>query len=247
MYPVLFHVGSISIYSWGVVFAATLLACAILVRIEIKRQGLNPDITYDLILLAAVGGLVGARVFYVLGHWNYYAQTPIRIFNISEGGLVFYGGLGGGTLAILLYVKAKSLPIWKIADLAAPALAMGAAIGRVGCLLNGCCYGKPSRVPWAIFLAGMPRHPTQIYEILMNLAIFTIIWFWRRKFTQEGLIFWLYLFLYSAARFNVEFLRETRAAALGLSASQLISIGIFLIASGHFFWVYQSPIKKKGF
>lgn len=235
MQPILFQIGSIRVYSWGFFFALAVLVSALVAQREAKHQGLEPDITYDLALWAAIGGIIGSRIFYVIGNWPFYAQDLWKILDLRQGGLVFYGGLVGGTGTVLLYIKAKNLSVWKIGDIIAPGLAIGAAIGRFGCLLNGCCYGKRSNLAWSIFLADAWRHPTQIYEILMNLAIFAILWLYSRRSTrEEGLVFWLYLLLYSLARFNVEFLRETREAALGLSASQVISIGIFLAASFRF-------------
>ncbi len=230
MYPILFRIGPITIKSYGFMLALAFVVGILLARREARRKGLNPDLVFDLVLYAAIGGIAGARLVYVIGHLREFLMTPLRIFAIWEGGLVFYGGLVGGTLAVILFIWLRELPLWEIGDTIAPCLALGYAIGRIGCFLNGCCYGRPTNLPWGVNFFDVPRHPTQIYSSLYSLIIFGILWSLRAKIARPGILFWLYVLMYSAARFGVEFLRESPRAAVGLTASQFTSIGIFILA-----------------
>lgn len=230
MYPIIADFGFIKIYSYGIFLALAFLMAAFVAFKETKRKGYDGDIAYDIVLMAIIGGILGARIFYVIGHFEYFLESPLDIFKIYEGGLIFYGGFLGGAIAILLYLRLKNLPIGDFADVVAPSLAIGSAVGRLGCFFNGCCYGKPATIPWAIHFFDANRHPTQIYEFLMNLSIFGILWFARKKITRSGFLFLTYLMLYSIARFCVEFLRVTIPVAFRLSGSQIISIIIFVFA-----------------
>lgn len=230
MYPILLRVGPVTIYSFGLAIALAFLAAMLVVRFEVRRRGFHPDLSYDIVLWALVGGIIGSRIIYVVGHWNYYTDDPIKILLIQSGGLVWYGGLLGGAAAVILFLKKKNLPLATFADIVAPALPLGAAVGRIGCFLNGCCYGKPTSLPWAVDFLGAQRHPTQIYEFFMNLAIFGIVWSVRKRMGKPGTLFWLYLALYSLARFSVEFVRVTIPVWIGLSGSQLLSILLFIAA-----------------
>jgi len=233
LHPVLIKIGSISVYSYGFILAVAFIVSFFIAISEAKRKSISLDVVYDLTLAAMIGGVVGARIFYVIAHLDYFFEHLLKIFVIQDGGLVFYGGLVGGTLAVFLVISLKKLVTSKVADMVAPCLALGGAIGRIGCFLNGCCYGKPSNVFWVVKFPGLPyaRHPTQIYDLLYNLIIFGIIWNFRKKTDKDGMIFWIYLFLYSTGRFIVEFFRVTKIVSLGLTGAQLISLGIFLISA----------------
>ncbi|MBI4743287.1 MAG: prolipoprotein diacylglyceryl transferase [Actinobacteria bacterium] len=228
MYPIIADFGFMKIYSYGFFLALAFLAATVVVLMETKRKGYERETAYDVVLLAIIGGVFGARIFYVIGHLKYFLIVPLDIFKIYQGGLVFYGGFLGGAIAILLYLKQKKLSIGDFADIVAPAVAIGAAVGRLGCFFNGCCYGKPATIPWAIHFFDTNRHPTQIYEFLMNLSIFGILWFLRKRITEKGFLFLIYLIIYSIARFCIEFLRVTIPVVFGLSGSQIISIFMFI-------------------
>lgn len=230
MYPILFNWGPITIYSYGFMLALAFLLGIYFARLEAKRKSINPDLIYDLAILAALGGIIGARFFYVIGHWELYSRNWKAIFAFQEGGLVFYGGLAGGALAILVYLKAKKLLICDIADMIAPSLAIGYSIARIGCFLNGCCLGRVTNVPWAVNFPGVEglRHPTQIYSLFYGLVIFGILWGLRKKLIRSGQLFSLYLLLYALARFIVEFFRDTRPFFAGLSIYQVLSLGLIL-------------------
>ena len=146
----------------------------------------------------------------------------------------------------MIVVWRKRLPAAQVADMAAPALAMGAAIGRIGCFLNGCCYGKLTNIAWAIPLNGQLRHPTQLYDMAYNLIIFGVLWDIRKRVTREGLLFWLFLLMYSVGRFGVEFFRVNPRILAGLSGSQIFSLILFLVSAGVIVFKYKPWLGKKG-
>ncbi|MDP3013880.1 MAG: prolipoprotein diacylglyceryl transferase, partial [Candidatus Subteraquimicrobiales bacterium] len=228
MHPILFKWGPITVYSYGFMLAIAFLVGILIARSEARRKRINPDLTFDLAILAAVGGIVGARLFYVIGHWELFLRNWKAIFAFQEGGLVFYGGLAGGAIAILVYISKKKLSIAETADLIAPSLTIGYSIARIGCFLNGCCYGRETKVFLSVNFPGVEglRHPTQIYSSLYGLVIFGILWGLRKKLTRSGQLFSLYLLLYALARFIVEFFRDTRPFFAGLSIYQVLSLGL---------------------
>ncbi len=187
-----------------------------------RAVGINPDHMYDLVFpWILVGGMLGARLLYVISYWDrdFAGQPFTDVFQIWRGGLVFYGGLLGAVLAAMYRIRKLKLPLWKTADCFAPSIALGHAFGRIGCLLNGCCFGRPSDLPWAvnfpnnqIVLAdgsylNHAVHPSQVYETLLNLGLFGVLtWLHgRRKF--DGQIFALYLISYALIRGFTEFFR----------------------------------------
>ncbi len=233
MYPILIKIGQFTIYSYGFFLAIAFLVSFFLVKAEVKRKGFKTEITYDLILLAIIGGIIGARLNYVLSDLNFFRQRPLAIIGIGStglSGLVFLGGVIGGTIAILIYIWIKKLPVWKIGDIAAPALAMGAAIGRVGCFFNGCCYGVLTTLPLGVNFFDLPRHPTQIYSSIYNLFIFSVVWGIREKVEKDGFLLWLYILLYSFFRFLIEFIRVNPDFIWIFSRSQLATAVLFVIA-----------------
>jgi phosphatidylglycerol:prolipoprotein diacylglycerol transferase len=243
MRPILIRIGSLTIYSYGFMLAIAFFVGTLLARHEARRKGIEPDVIFDLVLLIALAGIVGARFFYVIGHWQEFLKKPLTALAIWQPGLVFYGGLLGGAIVVIIFVKVKKLALWDVADMITPSLALGYAIARIGCFLNGCCYGAPSNLPWAVNFFDVTRHPTQLYSFGYGLIIFAIVWFTRRKINTPGILFWFFLVLYSVARFTVEFFRVSERVIFGLSAAQLISILIFLVASAV---IIANHYKQKG-
>ncbi len=188
-----------------------------------------------------VGGIIGARLAYVITYWkDEFAGQPLsEIFAIWHGGLVFYGGFIGATVAAMIYLRWKKLPLWKIADVLAPSIALGSVFGRTGCLLNGCCYGRASDLPWAISFPAdnplhpptTPVHPTEIYDALLNLGLyFFLAWLFRRK-KFDGQIFATFLLCYAVTRSFVEYFRGDYTDLhyhFGLTPAQWISVPIFV-------------------
>lgn len=185
-----------------------------------RLANVSPDAIADVTLWLMAGSIVGARVVYVTTYWQQeFADQPFsEVFMVQHGGLVFYGGLIGAFVTGIGYLLWKKLPVWKIADVLAPSIALGSVFGRIGCLLNGCCYGRACHLPWAITfppghethpvgLPGTPVHPTEIYDALLNLLLYAgLAWLFRRK-KFDGQIIALYLVGYAICRFIVEFFR----------------------------------------
>ena len=203
------------------------------VTVGIAREDIG-----DITLWLMVGAIVGARTVYVLTYWqDEFAHGPIsEIFMIQHGGLVYYGGLIGASLAGGLAIRWKKLPLWKTADVLAPSIALGSVFGRIGCLLNGCCYGRPCTLPWAIRFpadhptGGVPVHPTELYDAGLNLLLYGFLaWlFGHKKF--EGQVFATYLLCYALTRSTVELFRGDYNVAhqhFGLTPAQLVSVPIF--------------------
>lgn len=206
------------------------------------RAGLSGEAVADVTLWLMLGSVVGARVVHVITYWHdEFAGAPLtEIFMIQHGGLVYYGGLIGGIVATIIATRWKKMPLWKTADVFAPSIALGSAIGRIGCLLNGCCYGRECSLPWAIRFppnqattdvpVDVPLHPTQIYDSLLNLGLYVFLaWlFRRRKF--DGQVFATYLLCYAVTRSIVELFRgdyNTDHRHFGLTPAQLVSVPIF--------------------
>lgn len=236
MLPIIAKFGSITIYTYGVAMALAFLLSIFIIRHESKRKGFSPDFAYDMVLFAMIGGIAGARAVYVIDHWSDFSGNIAQVFAIWQGGLVFYGGLIGGTLAVLGLVKMRKVSAGKVADIAAPCLAIGSAVGRLGCFSNGCCYGKETALPWGVSFTnslssasplGVPLHPTQLYEFTYNILILGVLWWLRPKVKSDGFLFWLYVTLYGLFRFIVEFFRANPARYFGMSASQTFSLILF--------------------
>lgn len=207
-----------------------------------SRRGLREGIAAEKILdigpWLIVGAILGARIMHVTTYWNEYAGKPFsEVFMVWHGGLVFYGGLIGASLACILYARLKKLPLWKLADILAPSIALGYVFGRIGCLLNGCCYGRPCSLPWAITFPpeshgappGIPLHPTEVYESLLNLGLYAALaWLYRHK-KFDGQVFAAYLVGYALLRSFVEMFRgDYPQHYLGgwATPAHLVSIGI---------------------
>ena len=254
MNKVAFQLGNFTIYWYGVLVALAFLAGLWTASRRATLSGIRGEIIVDLGPWLILGTLIGARGLYVISYWREdFAGKPLwQIFNIRGGGLVFYGGLIGASLAYALYVRFKKLPFWKLADILAPSIALGHAIGRIGCLMNGCCYGRVCSLPWAIqFPYGHETypnrvHPTQLYETLLNLGLYACLaWRFRHK-KFEGEIFSFYLLGYAPLRAFVEFFRgDYRTYYLDGRATpaQMLSIAIF--ALGAWLWWWLSNAAKK--
>lgn len=244
MYPVLFHVLGVPIESfWAAVFFG-FLAALFVARSELRRQGHDAGAAYDLILWAYVGGFVGARLFLVVTEWGQFERDPFALL-LSGSGWVWQGGVMGGAIAVALKGRALGLPLGDVADLAGLCLAIGQAIGRVGCQLAGDGdYGVPTSAPWGMSYPDgvVPTtdrvHPTPIYEAVLYLLIFAVMWRQRTRPHPAGSLFAQYLLLTGAARFAVEFVRRNAVVGLGLTLAQWISlvsmaVGAALLVRGY--------------
>lgn len=254
MQKIAFHLGSFTIYWYGVLVALGLLAGLWTAGRRAPLSGVRSETVIDLGPWLILGTIVGARGLYVLSYWReaFAGQSLWQIFNIRGGGLVFYGGLIGASLACILYVRFRRLPLWKIADVLAPSIALGHSFGRIGCLMNGCCFGRACDYPWAIHFPndhptqGAGVHPTQIYEAILNLGLYAALaWLYRRK-KFDGQVFASYLIFYAVLRAFVEMFRGDYPANYPHSQAtpgQMLSIPIF--AAGVLLWWVLSGPKTK--
>ncbi len=188
---------------------------------------------------ALIGGLVGARVFHILDFWEYYSANPGQIISLQLNGLAIYGGLVGGLVAVAGYAAWKKLSFWRLADVAAVGLPLGQAIGRVGCLINGCNYGSPTTLPWGVVwtnpgamapINDVARHPAQAYEALLSLAVFGLVWMLRKRFKTDGVLFLVYMVAYSIGRFPISLVREDTIALFGLRQAQVVGLAVIVLA-----------------
>jgi phosphatidylglycerol:prolipoprotein diacylglycerol transferase len=239
VHPIAFQLGSFTIHWYGVMIALAFLAGLWTATRRARRENISGEKIADIVFWLMFGAILGARAVYVTTYWkDEFAHQPLReIFMIQHGGLVYYGGLIGATIAGMIYIRWKKLPLWKTADVLAPSIALGNVFGRIGCLLNGCCYGRACRLPWAIRFpsdhstGGVPVHPTEIYDALLNFALYLFLaWLFRRK-KFDGQIFATYLVCYAVFRSVVEYFRGDYPADHihnGLTSGQLASIPIFI-------------------
>jgi phosphatidylglycerol:prolipoprotein diacylglycerol transferase len=239
VHPIAFQFAGLTIHWYGVMIALAFLAGLWTATRRARRENISGERIADVTLWLMIGSIVGARFVYVTTYWKTeFADQPVsEIFMIQHGGLVYYGGLIGATIAGMIYLRWKKMPLWKTADVLAPSIALGSVFGRAGCLLNGCCYGRVCSLPWAIRFpadhptGGMPVHPTEIYDALLNLVLyFFLAWLFRRK-KFDGQIFATYLILYAIFRSIVEYFRGDYPADhihAGLTSAQLVSVPIFV-------------------
>lgn len=231
MHPILFEFGPLKIYSYGFIVAVAFIVSAYLARLEARRQNIDPEKILNLCLGLVISGIIGARILYVLQNWAFYLDQPGQILMLHKGGLSFYGGFISGIVFAIVYLRKQGLDILITFDLISPYLALAQAIGRIGCLFNGCCYGKPTNLNFCVYFPGdsVVRHPVQIYSSLGLLLIFVILRLPQTRAKLPGQIFVVYLLLYSGLRFLLEFLRGDNLQILAdLTLHQLISIVIFI-------------------
>lgn len=241
MHPVLIELGPLVIRWYGLMIAVACVLGIWLAGKEAERKGINKDKIQDFFLYIIFGALIGARFYYVaFSDWAYFSDNPLSVFAIWQGGLAIHGGVLGGVLVGLFYTRRKKVSFWKFADMVAPSLILGQAIGRIGCFFNGDAHGYPTNLPWGLVYSpespagqmfpGQPLHPTQLYEMVFNLIIFVVLWKVRKKIKVDGHLFFLYVILYSVIRIFVEHFRADKLTYFGdISSAQSIGvIGIVL-------------------
>ncbi|MCR4399023.1 MAG: prolipoprotein diacylglyceryl transferase [Firmicutes bacterium] len=236
VHPYLFKWGPITVWSYGFMLDVGFVLGAILAAREADRRGIGGAWIYDLLLVVLVAGVVVSRAVYVLLNFNLYASDPWTILNITEGGLALHGALLGGLLAAVWFCRRRKISIPDLADTLAPSLALGIGITRWGCFLNGCCYGVPTSGSWGVLTRYAPglRHPVQIYESVLDFALFGFLLWVRTRAKAKGQLFALFLMLYSSIRFFVEFFRESSYVG-PLTHAQAASLAIALGALWWFF------------
>ncbi|RLC43640.1 MAG: prolipoprotein diacylglyceryl transferase [Candidatus Coatesbacteria bacterium] len=240
MHPVLFRITeTIAIRSYGVMLAIAFFVGIIIAIRFAKREGIKSSVVIDLSLWVILATIIGGRLLYVLMNLKDYLSSPLDILRIWQGGLIFYGGFFLSILVAVWFFKRNKINEWRGLDLLSPAAAIGYAIARIGCFLNGCCYGKPTDGPFGLIFSpesaagshyfGVPIHPTQLYAMVINLAIFFVLWYVYSRRRFYGQVFWSYVFLYSVYRFLIEFVRGDKGQiAFGMTAIQLVTIALFV-------------------
>jgi len=206
------------------------------------KYGISRVTLFDLALYLLLAGVIGGRIVFILLNIPLYIHNPLQMIAIWNGGLSFYGSLGAGVLTTLLFCKRRGIGFYQMADLLTPSLALGYAFGRIGCFLNGCCYGVPTTLPWGVrfpdVFFGEPVHPVQLYAFAANLLfMFILLWFDREKKKVPGQTFVLYMLLYAFYRFFAEILRRGATAQTildGITQGQVASVILFLI--GAYLW-----------
>ena len=248
MFPKLITIGDFFLPSYGFLLSAAFLIALVLAHRLARRAGLDPESILNLAIYCALSGIAGAKLMMFLTDASYYLANPGEIFSLTtlRAGGIFYGGLLAALGVAIYYMRRQHLPLLKTADVLAPALAFGHALGRVGCFAAGCCWGTECSRPWAVTFRNeeahrlfgtplnRPLHPTQLYEMAAELINFAILWHFFRKPHRDGAVVGLYLLLYSTERFVIEFFRDhEQANPFGgpLSAAQWTSIGLVTLVA----------------
>ncbi len=234
--PIIFSIGTLEIRWYGLMVVLAVIAIIGFALLEAKRTGFPQDVVWDVGLWAVVGGIVGSRLLHIIDRWDYYIYHPDQILNFA--GLAVWGAVLGGAIAILIYGLVKKISFWQLGDLAAPGAIMGQAIGRVGCLINGCCYGLTCELPFAVIYQnpssfaphGIPLYPTQLFHIIWNLIGFGVLWGLRTNLKPQGSLFLLWLIFFGAGDFAIRFFREGEPFLFGLPQAQVIDIAIMAIS-----------------
>lgn len=266
MYPEIFRIGNFAVTSFGVMMFLAFLTAAWATGAQLRRYGLPKELAWDVLAWVALGGIVGAKLYYLGLHWEALLANPVGEL-LSRGGLVWYGGLIGGVVAYYLQIRARKLPLATMFDATAPALALGYAVGRMGCFLVGDDYGRYTDGPLGIAFpegapvstagylrsigdtnipqsipdaAVVPVHPTQLYEVGLALIMFAILWrLGRQRGLRTGQLFAVYMALYGVERFLIEFVRaKSDRVVIGMTTSQIASI--LLLAGAVYLWWRQS-------
>jgi phosphatidylglycerol:prolipoprotein diacylglycerol transferase len=269
MIPIVLRLGPVTIYSYGLMMALGFIAGDLLLSHECRRRGFSAELGTAIVVWGAIGGLGGARLYDVFDNWSSYMAHPLSII-FSGAGFVWYGGLAGGIISTWLVARYYRVSLLTVLDMCAAPLVLGMAFGRMGCQLSGDGdWGLPSKLPWAMayphaivgwgpetvlrldrhdnlvsgFYPGVRVHPTPVYEAILYVAIFCLLWSIRKKVVVEGELFYLYLILAGGARFLVEFVRINPRVLWGLSEAQIISL--IMIVAGAIAW-YWSAVHRPG-
>jgi phosphatidylglycerol:prolipoprotein diacylglycerol transferase len=238
MYPILFEIGGFPVYTYGVLLAAAYLLGLQFALVRARTRGLDPNRVMDLGIAIIFSALIGAKLLLLIVDFETFTRSPRELLTLGRSGGVFYGGLIAAVAVALWYLRRHKLPMWTVTDVFAPGIALGHVIGRLGCLFAGCCFGRPSDLPWAITFhseyarqnvgtpLGVPLHPTQLYEAGAELLILGFLLLTEKKARPfPGRTFWSYLLFYGISRFVIEFYRGDARGMVGdFSTSQFLSL-----------------------
>jgi phosphatidylglycerol---prolipoprotein diacylglyceryl transferase len=244
MHPILFEIAGFPVFTYGVLLAAAYLLGLQFAIVRGRRRGLDPNRTMDLGIWIIISALVGAKLLLLIVEWDTFTRDWHELLTLARSGGVFYGGLIAAVVVALWYLRRHRMPMGTVTDAFAPGIALGHVIGRLGCLFAGCCFGRPTDVPWAITFhneyaaqnvgtpLNVPLHPTQLYEAGAELLILGVLLATENKGRPfPGRTFWGYMFLYGISRFIIEFYRgDARGLVGALSTSQFVSVLIIPIS-----------------
>ena len=265
MRQVLFEIPGvhIKVFGYGLMLFFAFLGSMHIAARRAKREGLDPEVVYDLALWVFVGGILGARLFYVWQYWGTQIRSFWEIFEIWKGGIVLYGSIFGGAATFFLYRALRPFPLRPMLDVVAPALAFGIAIGRLGCFLNGCCWGDTCHLPWAVTFPrdsppwnaearlgllplaaarSLPLPPPQLDSTVDGLILLTLLNAYFPLRRRDGEVMGVMLLCYPVTRFLVEHLRNDEGSQIGgMTISQIISIGFFAVGLLYWAWLLRLP------
>lgn len=238
MYPRLVELGPFTIYTYGVLLAAAFLLGLRLATSRARARGLDPGKILDLGIYIIVSAIVGGKLLLLVTDFRAFRANPADILSLARSGGVFYGGLLLAVVVSFWYMRRHRLPLWPTFDVFAPGIALGHAVGRLGCLMAGCCWGHATHLPWGITFSdpftgdyvgtplGVALHPTQVYEAIAETGILLfLLWFEKRGRAFNGRTFWVYILLYGISRYAIEFFRgDPRGSVWIFSTSQFISV-----------------------
>ena len=252
--PIIFEIGSIAIRWYGLLIASAVLIGVTLSQYLAKRRRIDPELLGDLAIWLVISAIPCARLYYVLFEWQEYARRPADIIAIWQGGIAIHGAIIGGTIATIIFARVKRVSFWQLVDLVAPSLILGQAIGRWGNFFNSEAFGKPTDLPWKLYIAPRYRplelinfeyfHPTFLYESLWNLGVFVILislFFWGLKKSHRlkpGTLIAVYLISYSLGRVWIEWLRTDSLMLGPLKVAQVISLGAIALGLIILAWLY---------
>lgn len=228
MDPVAFEIFGLPIRWYGILLSTGIMVGILLAYRGARQLGHDPEYIIDLALWCIPAAVIGARLYYVIFEWDYYKGNLLKIINIREGGLAIHGALIAAVLMGYVFTRVKKLPFWENADLAAPSIVIGQAIGRWGNFVNREAHGGPTDLPWGIMVDGVKVHPAFLYESIWDLGVFIFLVIYSRRKKVDGEAFLLYGILYSIGRFWIEGLRTDSLMFMGMRVAQLISVVIVI-------------------
>jgi len=259
VYPRLFDFHGFSLPTYGLLVSLGVIVGLLVIFKVSRQQGLNPDQMWNLGALVVLAGILGAKVLLIVNDWSYYSAHPHEIFslNVLQSGGVFSGGLVAAVLVAFWYVRKNHLPFLRTCDTFAPGVAIGHAFGRTGCFAAGCCYGRPTNEPWGVVFTnplahqwvgtplGVRLHPTELYEMVVEVLNFLVLYWLVRHKKFEGQVIGLYMIIYGVARFFIEFFRGDpgRGDVFGgfMTGTQLIAL--LMVVAGGLLWVVRVPLQ----